>query len=133
MTHSLETLSGTPWPDPGPGATALEQRVTEARRVPTSARTAEHLRILLGQRIDLAVVVPIAAARLVAEPMMAGDYYEGDVLEAVLALPEDVWREHPGDRAALADRVRRLRQDDPADVDDELARLIDRFAAAERE
>lgn len=62
MTHSIETLSGNRWPDPEPDATSLVHRVTEARRVPIGALTAEHLRILLGQQIDPTIVIPLSVA-----------------------------------------------------------------------
>lgn len=57
MDDCLETLSRDPWPEPAPGATSLEQRVAGARRVPLRDLTTADLRILLGQQVDLPIVI----------------------------------------------------------------------------
>ncbi|GAB3700609.1 hypothetical protein GCM10028815_07130 [Mariniluteicoccus flavus] len=72
-------------------ATSLQVRATLARRVPVSQLTPEDLRLLLGQQIDPELVMPIAVGRLRTDPLMEGDLYEGDVLEAALGLPDALW------------------------------------------
>lgn len=125
-TQTLEELTDDPWPDPAPGDTSLQERTTLARRLPLDRLTPEHLRSLLGQQVDLGVVLPLAADRLAADPMMGGDHYAGDVLEAALQLPAGAWDAAPAARATLAGALTTLDRDGE-DVDAELGGLIDRF------
>lgn len=126
--ETVETLSERPWPSPPADATALHQRGWEARRVPVARLEPEHLRILLSQRIDLDVVLPLAVRALAADPLQGGDYFEGDVLAAALALDEATWRQYPGAREELLATVRRIDRDawDFPD-DEELVAALDSF------
>ena len=54
------------------------------RRKPIGALTVEDLRLLIGQNIGLAHLLPLAMEVLRADPMTAGDFYEGDPLSAVM-------------------------------------------------
>ena len=72
--------------------------VTECHRlrhVPLRELTVEHLRMLIGQGISLTYTVPLALEHLSAEPMVSGDMYPGDLLNAVRGISEDFWAQHP--------------------------------------
>ena len=72
------------------------------RHKPIGAYTSEDLRIMLGQRIGVPLLLPIALERLDENPLAAGDLYPGDLLVAVLRLMPDA-------AAAIPDLRPRLR------------------------
>lgn len=73
-----------PWPPPGHDATGLARTVHRLRRIPLSELSAEDIRILLGQRDAVPVLLPIALDMIDLDPLAAGDVYPGALLAAVL-------------------------------------------------
>lgn len=91
---SLEQLEGKEWGE----ATYGSYLVTECHRlrlVPLREFTPENLRIMIGQQIGLPYLIPLAFELLHADPFTAGDYYEGDLLAAMLRAEATFWRVHP--------------------------------------
>jgi CDI immunity proteins len=101
---TLDELDGGPWDDPPPGATHLIRTVHALRRRPVGELDVEDLRILLGQRIAPAVLVPLALDVLQRDPLAEGDYYPGDLLVALLGVSAGYWIRHP-DQADRLDGV----------------------------
>jgi hypothetical protein len=89
--RSIEELEGDAWPDPGPGSSGLIRHCTALRRKPVDAFTVEDMRIMIGQRIGLALLIPRAVSVLVHDPLAEGDHYPGDLLCAVVGLPFHAW------------------------------------------
>jgi hypothetical protein len=117
--RSLEQIEGDAWGDPPADATKLMTTVHELRRKPVDTLSPEDLRVLIGQKVGLDALVPLALSRLERDPLLEGDYYPGDVLVSVLKVPEDYWSAHP---QQLLDVKRVIGSvDDPdlkADIDD---------------
>ncbi|MFI5895349.1 contact-dependent growth inhibition system immunity protein [Actinoplanes sp. NPDC051513] len=121
---SIEEFEGDDWGDPSPDATRLVATVLRLRRRPVRTLGVEDLRVLAGQAVGLAVVVPLALDILERDPLAEGDFYPGDLLSAVLRAPADYWRAHPAQAA-------RLRAVDTESVDDgQLKTEISAFGAA---
>ncbi|MGW5668371.1 contact-dependent growth inhibition system immunity protein [Micromonospora sp. NPDC003776] len=99
---TIERLERDVWPAPGPDATFLVRRCTELRRKPLPEFTVEDLRVMLGQEIGVAVLLPRAVGVLLREPLAEGDHYPGDLLANVLRLPESAWSDLLGERRRLA-------------------------------
>jgi len=74
------------------------------RRKPLNGFTAEDLRIMIGQKISLPILMPLAVEWLEREPLAAGHHYEGDLLAAVTTVGDEFWADHPDSRQ----RVRRV-------------------------
>jgi hypothetical protein len=91
--QSLEELDGEHWEEPA-DATSLIRECLRLRKVPIGQLTAGDLRLLLGQRIGTAWLVPLALERLAEEPL-AGEWYPGDLLNAVLQADATYWADHP--------------------------------------
>lgn len=72
----------------------LVKRTHELRRKPIEDFTVEDLRIMIGQRIGLAHLVPQAVAVLEANPLAQGDFFPGDLLQAVLRVDGAYWQAH---------------------------------------
>ncbi|BDI34036.1 hypothetical protein CCAX7_60870 [Capsulimonas corticalis] len=93
LNSTLQDLDGTVWGEP----TYPSHLVTECHRlrtVPLKDFTVENLRVLIGQKISLDYLVPLALMLLIDEPFAEGDYYAGDLLGNVLSLPQMFWVEH---------------------------------------
>ena len=111
--RSLEQLDGEPWGEAPLGATGLVEDVHRLRRVPVGDLSNGDLRQLLGQRIGVHWLIPIALDRLDGDPM-AGDWHPGDLLRAVLHAGTDYWPNHPDDVLrlwAVREALDRLRAD----------------------
>lgn len=87
LNKTVEQLDGQDWGEPS-YPSHLVTECHRLRRVPLKEFTVENLRIMIGQHIGLDWLVPLALTRLYDEPFADGDYYEGDLLNAVLRLPD---------------------------------------------
>ena len=104
MSMSLEELENDFWGDPT-YPSHLVETCHALRRKPLRDLTDGDLRIATSQDRSLPYLVPLALVRLSADPMLAADYYEGDLLKAVLQVPATYWAEHPEQREELASIV----------------------------
>jgi hypothetical protein len=99
--QSLEQIEGDFWGDPPADATRLTATVHALRQRPVGQLGTEGLRVLIAQQVGLDVVVPLALARLEHDPLAEGDFYPGDLLVAVLRVPQAYWRSHSDEAARL--------------------------------
>ncbi|GIF09717.1 contact-dependent growth inhibition system immunity protein [Actinoplanes siamensis] len=100
--QSLEEVEGDAWGDAPADATKLIATIHELRRKPIGSLEVEDLRVLLGQREGVPVLVPRALDILERDPLAEGDYYPGDLLNAVLSrVPAEYWADHPSESARL--------------------------------
>ncbi|MFJ2868872.1 contact-dependent growth inhibition system immunity protein [Kitasatospora sp. NPDC087314] len=93
--RSLEELERDRWPAPSADASRLVATVHALRRRPIGELTVEDMRLLIGQDVGLAHLLPLAAEVLRDDPMAEGDMYEGDLLSAVLTGSPAVWSQRP--------------------------------------
>jgi hypothetical protein len=109
VTHdpgtTIESLERESWPDPAEDASTLVRRVHTLRRTPTAELTPEDLRVLVGQRVGLDAVLPIALERLAEDPLVAGDYYPGDLIAALVGLGPEFWDTRPAWRTRLVTAI----------------------------
>ncbi|WIN00684.1 contact-dependent growth inhibition system immunity protein [Actinoplanes oblitus] len=95
-------MGGDAWGDAPADATKLVATAHELRRKPIGSLQVEDLRLLLGQREGVPVLVPRALDIFERDPLAEGDYYPGDLLTAVLKrVPAEHWAAHPGESARL--------------------------------
>ena len=69
---------------------------------------------MLGQRIGVPILLPLAAAVLVDDPLAEGDYFPGDLLHSVVRLPAEDWRGAERLRDRLVELLRTTRLPDYA-------------------
>jgi hypothetical protein len=104
---TLEVLEKSVWPEP----TFRSHLVTTCHRLrkkPVGYFTIEDLRIMIGQNIGLPYLMPIAFERLEEDPLAAGDFYPGDLLDAVRRVRPEFWEINPGAIPVLEAIVARL-------------------------
>lgn len=66
--------------------------------------TVEDLRIMIGQGLGLAYLIPAALPVVESKPLSSGDMYPGDLLAALLRVDSTFWRSH----RALHERLVRI-------------------------
>lgn len=87
----LDILDPPAWDPAPPDATFLIRRCHELRTKPLKDFTVEDLRIMIGQQVGLPHLVPLALGLLRSDPLVAGDYYPGDLLASVLRVDAAFW------------------------------------------
>src|SRR6266513_2042283 len=90
-TKTLEQLENSDWSEPEYDS-YLVTTMYRLRRKPLNEFTVEDLRIMIGQHIGLRYLIPFAIERLSEDPLVAGDFYRGDLLKNVLSVQPDFWR-----------------------------------------
>ena len=98
---TLEQLEKDVWPEP-----AFQSNLTmtcyELRKKELSKFTVEDLRIMLGQSIGAKYLLPMAIKILKENPFADGDFYEGDLLDAISRHPKDTHFLTPPEKEILA-------------------------------
>ncbi|OLR92608.1 contact-dependent growth inhibition system immunity protein [Actinokineospora bangkokensis] len=122
--RSLEELERDCWPAPLGVETRLMATARELRRKPLGGLTVEDMRLLIGQDVGLAHLLPLAVEVLRSDPLAKGDMYEGDLLSAVLTRSAEVWGESPELRREV-----RLIVSELAEVPPALKRQVEGFLA----
>jgi CDI immunity proteins len=93
-SRSLEQLEGVDWGEPNYDS-SLVTTCHELRRKPLNRFTEEDLRIMIGQKISLPYLIPLAIERLEEDPLVEGCFFRGDLLAVVLRVGEPFWSDHP--------------------------------------
>jgi hypothetical protein len=93
-SKTLEELDGRDWGEPKYDS-YLVGNIHRLRRKPLEEFTVEELRVMIGQNIGLSYLIPIAVERLEENPLASGDFYSGDLLNAVLSVDPGFWQMHP--------------------------------------
>lgn len=104
--QSVQDIEGDVWPAAAPEDTYLVRTVHRMRQVPIGELDIEGLRIMLSQNVGTTAILPRALDQLEANPLAAGHLYPGDLLWAVLRLPEERW----SDSAEVLAKVRGIAQ-----------------------
>lgn len=84
---TLDQLEGVVWGEP----TFDSSLVTTCHRLrtkPIDEFSVEDLRIMIGQKIGLPYLLPLAVGVLERDPLAEGDYYPGDLLANVIETRE---------------------------------------------
>jgi hypothetical protein len=93
LDKTLQELDGEDWGEP----TFSSRLVYECHRLRTIQLkdfTVEDLRIMIGQKLSLDYLLPLALDHLEIDPWVSGDYYDGDLLSNILGLDSTFWIEH---------------------------------------
>ncbi|MER6557445.1 contact-dependent growth inhibition system immunity protein [Streptomyces sp. NPDC001027] len=93
--RTLEELELDRWPAPPVDASRLIATAHALRRRPIGKLTVEDMRLLIGQDVGLAHLLPLALRVLRDDPMAEGDMYPGDLLFAVVTRSPALWKERP--------------------------------------
>lgn len=109
--QSLDELEGEAWGPAPEGSTTLVAKVHALRQEPVGELTADDLRLLIGQKISLPILLPRAIQLLKKEPLLEATFYPGDLLAALLRIGHEDWqinRELIGDVLGIVARLPEL-------------------------
>jgi hypothetical protein len=104
-SKSLQELEQWDWGEPTYNS-HLVRTIHRLRRKPLAEFDVEDLRIVIRQGIGLPFLIPLAMERLEEDPLAGGDFFDGDLLQAVLEGGEAFW----GNRSDLVQRLRKVIQ-----------------------
>ena len=102
--RSLDDIESADWGDAPSDASTMVARIHELRRIPIGRLSADDVRLLIGQKVGVHALLPIAVEHLSREPLLAATFYPGDLLRAVLRIPKAYWEQEAG----LLERLRLL-------------------------
>ncbi|MFC5626940.1 contact-dependent growth inhibition system immunity protein [Algoriphagus winogradskyi] len=91
---SLENLEKDYWGKPD-YESHLVKTCHQLRKKPLKDFEIEDLRIMIGQNIGLKFLIPLSLEKLRQDILAEGDYYEGDLLKAVLTSEIEFWNLEP--------------------------------------
>ncbi len=116
-SRSLEDIEDDRWGDPPADATRLVTTAYALRKRPVGALDAEGLRLLISQQIGLDTIVPLALERVEREPLAEGDFYPGDLLDALIRrVPDSYWQAHEDQRTRVRTVAQALDPEETFDV-----------------
>lgn len=101
--RTLDELDPPAWPSTPPQASSLVERCHSLRTVPVAHFTPDDLRVMIGQRVALPVLVPVALDLLRSRPQEPGVPVHEGLLQAVRAIPAGYWTAHPDDARLFED------------------------------
>ena len=90
LEESLENLENDFWVEPH-HPSHLVTTCHQLRQKPLKNFEIEDLRIMIGQSIGLAFLVPLALKQLRNNILASGDFYEGDLLSSILRSDHKFW------------------------------------------
>jgi hypothetical protein len=116
-SRSLEEIEDDRWGDPPADATRLVTTAYALRKRPVGALDAEGLRLLISQQIGLDTLVPLALGQVEQDPLAEGDFYPGDLLDALIRrVPDSYWQAHEDQRRRVRTVAQALDPEETFDV-----------------
>ena len=92
---TIENLEKDFWRLPDPEtSTGLVVRCHKLRKITLDQFTIEDLRLMIGQHIGLFYLMPLAIKELQKDIFAEGDYYPGDLLNAILNIDASFWQQN---------------------------------------
>jgi hypothetical protein len=98
--RSIEQLENDYWKSVDFPSSLIE-KCFKYRKIPVSDLSVEQLRLLIGQKIGLPFIIPIAITELQKNILAEGDFYPGDLLTSLLRLAEENWNQNPKEKNKL--------------------------------
>lgn len=90
---TLEQLDKQNWGEPTYNS-YLVKTCYALRKKPIKDFSIEDLRLMIGQNINLEILIPIAMEKLKENILAEGDLYKGDLLKSVLTSDSSYWKNH---------------------------------------
>jgi hypothetical protein len=105
---TLQELENCDWGEPH-YLSSLVVTCHKLRRTPLNQFTSADLRVMIGQKISLEFLIPIALEQLEANPFVQAYFYRGDLLAAVLQVEKSYWTANPASFKRTCEIVRQVK------------------------
>ena len=93
---TIEELENDYWEDSDFNSYVVET-TQNARKKPVSQLSDEEIRLLIGQKIGLKYLIPIALSLISKDPLVEVTFYKGDLLSQLLRLSYNDWEHNEED------------------------------------
>lgn len=93
LNSTLEQLDKNVWTE-SDFVSHLVMTCHQLRKKPLKNFTVEDLRIMIGQNINLEILIPLAIKQLQRNILAEGNLYEGDLLKSVLDSDTTFWTDN---------------------------------------
>ncbi len=90
---TIESIENEYWGSPEYDSYLVET-IHKLRKKNIDEFTAEDLRIMIGQKCSLPIVIPLAIKKLEKNILKSGHFYDGDLLQYVLESSPEYWAEN---------------------------------------
>ena len=125
LSKSIEELENDYWGEPTHD-TYIIVTCHEARQKPIESLSDEEIRCLIGQKIGLKYLLPLAIEMLTDDPLVCVTHFEGDLLLALLRLDARDWADNQDELKNLKKIIEENRSD--IEENEEIpSELLDRF------
>ncbi|MFZ6024140.1 MAG: contact-dependent growth inhibition system immunity protein [Bacteroidota bacterium] len=114
FSKSLQQLENIFWEDYA-FPTPLIEKAHIYRKIPINDLLPSEIRLLIGQNIGLQFLIPKAIEILEIDILTDADFYEGDLLSAILTCDKDYWSNHK----EIKQRVRTLLSDKISEIENQ--------------
>lgn len=91
---TIENLEKQNFGNPNEAPTNMVKRCLALCKVPLDQFTVEDLRLMIGQDFSLRYLIPLAIEQLKKDIFVEGDLYPGDLLNNVLSVNNNFWRDY---------------------------------------
>jgi hypothetical protein len=108
---SFETLENHHWGDLETAKTNLVKRCMELSKVSVGNFTVSDLRVMIGQKLGLQYLIPLAIEKLQDNIFVDSELYAGDLLESVLRIDTLFWDDNKSCWKQLNDLIKENRQE----------------------
>src|SRR5689334_4658169 len=88
---SIENLEKDFWGQPPKNSTALVDNVHRLRTIQIEKLEPKDIRLLIGQKVGLKFLIPVALDLLTNDLFIDTDFYNGDLLQNVMQVDNDFW------------------------------------------
>lgn len=122
---SLEELENDIWDKPGCKSYVVTTCFA-ARKKPLQELSNEEIRLLVGQKLGLKYLLPLAVDILKTDPLIEVTFYPGDLLKQLLKLNVEDWKDNIEEKDSLLEIVNNNRSiiEDNADVPEDIKNEI---------
>ena len=122
---SLEELENDIWDKPGCKSYVVATCFA-ARKKPLQELSNEEIRLLIGQKLGLKYLLPLAVDILKTDPLIEVTFYPGDLLKQLLKLNVEDWKDNIEEKDSLLEIVNNNRSiiEDNADVPEDIKNEI---------
>ena len=135
---TLQDWEAEQWGEPDFHSSVVTN-VHRLRRVPLKDFSVEDVRLMVAQQQSLAYLIPVAIEHLANDPLSEGDSYPGDLLCAVLRVPDRFWQQEPSWRQQVRmiidqaiDWLDTLQEWERQTIEDDLLKGLEKFATRKR-
>jgi hypothetical protein len=109
---SIENLEKDIWGKAPKNATPLVEKVHRLRTIQIEQLELKDIRLLIGQRVGLKFLIPVALDILRDDLFIDTDFYSGDLLQNVMQIDIDFWDNYKDLKAQLDDLLKAYTDED---------------------